>query len=102
MKTSEETGPNSGLNSAAEFDRMKPEQKEALLGWIKDTLTTARRRHPMTSYGLKHVFEKDGFYITNGQFKGAMLAAGHAPVDPDALNWSFRVKAIAKPLEPAP
>jgi hypothetical protein len=35
-----------------------------------------------SSYALKHYFEvaDDGFYITNGQFKGAMLEAGFEPL----------------------
>ena len=33
----------------------------------------------------------DGIYLTNNQFKHAMLMAGYEPVDPDALNWEFNI-----------
>ena len=45
-----------------------------------------------TSYGLKHILERDtGIYLTNNQFKDAMLLAGFRPVDPDELNWQYRI-----------
>ena len=46
------------------------------------------------SYCMKHDFEHEpyGFYIRNGAFQGAMLAAGFCPVDERELNWRFRVK----------
>lgn len=90
------TKPSIDVNDPAHFERLKPEEKTALAEWIALTLTKGPRRHSLTSYGLKHVFEKAGFYVTNGQFKGAMLAAGHEPIDPKALNWSFRVKSNGK------
>lgn len=45
-----------------------------------------------SSYGLKHLFEgtERGFYVTNGQFKMAMLFAGFAPDDPRDHNWSYK------------
>lgn len=46
-----------------------------------------------TSYGIKHILEGDtGIYLTNNQFKDAMLLAGFEPVDPDELNWTYRIK----------
>jgi len=70
------------------------EQQAVLLGWISDVLIPAKRVFHRTSYGMKHDFERepDGFYVTNGMFKGAMHAAGHEPVDPRELNCRFRVR----------
>lgn len=46
-----------------------------------------------SSYGLKHIFanDKDGFYVCNGQFKGAMILAGFTVEDITELNWHFNV-----------
>ena len=54
-----------------------------------------------TSYGLKHVFGRryrkvlsgtfESSYVTNGQFKGAMLKAGFDVKDKTQLNWHFNV-----------
>lgn len=48
--------------------------------------------HNWTSYGLKHLFENEtlsSFYVSNGQFKGAMLIAGFLPVTAETLNWFY-------------
>lgn len=39
------------------------------------------------SYKLKHFYSS---YIENGQFKGAMLAAGYSVVEPSRINWKFK------------
>jgi hypothetical protein len=76
------------------FDDLSAEQQAVLIGWIGDVLVPAQRVFHRTSYGMKHDFEqeRDGFYVKNGAFKGAMLAAGLRPVDANELNWRFRVK----------
>ncbi|MFR0500044.1 hypothetical protein ACLUYL_07480 [Limosilactobacillus reuteri subsp. suis] len=41
---------------------------------------------------MKHLFEDEesgGFYVYNGQFKGAMLIAGFIPKAADELNWIY-------------
>lgn len=83
-------------NSPDNYSDLSDEHKEFLAGWIGRMFKPSKRVfYAMSSYGIKHVFERSpgGFYITNGQFKGAMKAAGHAPVDDAALNWRFRVSA---------
>lgn len=62
----------------SEFEELNADQKRILLNWC-DLITPIQsfnQKH--TSYGLKHIFSNslDGFYITNGQFKGAMLKLG--------------------------
>ena len=43
-----------------------------------------------TSYGMKHILHDDTeVYLTNNQFKDAMLLAGYKPVDPNELNWRY-------------
>ena len=61
--------------------------------WVKKNIRAADRNYSgYTSYGLKHELERDtGIYLTNDQFKHAMLLAGFEPNDPDALNWDFNI-----------
>lgn len=65
-----------------------------VFGWIHYHISPASRtdtRH--SSYSLKHMVENDiGFYITNNQFKDAMLLCGYQPVDANKTNWLFKIK----------
>ena len=75
-----------------QYVKLTSEQKAILCGWIYDNLLTRRtvnRKH--TSYELKHLFEGSalGFYVNNGQFKGAMIECGFFPDDEDEKNWCF-------------
>jgi hypothetical protein len=81
-------------NDPAEFERLEPECKEALLDWIRAVLVPAKTVFRRSSYGMKRDFAKepDGCYTYNGEFKGAMVRAGFEPVDRTELNWHFRVK----------
>ena len=50
----------------------------------KTTLTS------YTSYGIKHILERDtGIYLTNNEFKDAMLMCGYKPTNPNDLNWCY-------------
>jgi hypothetical protein len=73
--------------------------KNAVQAWIALVFQPANTVYQHTSsYGMKHRFEGSAgnshahLYMTNGEFKGAMLAAGYEPVDREALNWMFRLK----------
>jgi hypothetical protein len=81
-------------NDPAGFQKLEPEQQTALVDWIRAVLVPAKKVFRRNSYGMKHDFDRepDGFYVYNGAFKGAMLAAGFHPVDESDLNWRFRVK----------
>jgi len=83
-------------NRLEAYDNLCPVEQAALLEWIRLATKPAKTVAPSTSYGIKHDFEDAGFYITNGQFKGAMRASGHAPVDPEELNWEFRIRPTGK------
>lgn len=76
------------------YDELSPEQKHTLEDWIAAWLIPGKKINKShTSYGLKHYFEASerGFYISNGQFKGAMLALGFRADDPESLNWCFNI-----------
>lgn len=71
---------------------LAPEDQKTVLKWIAENLLqtekTPNRHH--SSYGLKHYLTRDtGIYLTNNQFKDAMLLSGFAPVKVNELNWHF-------------
>jgi hypothetical protein len=74
-------------NHPESYEDLTPSQKAILRRWIEAGLPA-----DAGSYFLKHEFEEseEGFYISNGHLKGAMLAAGHVPVDDTAFSWVFR------------
>lgn len=84
-----------GSDSPNEFDELSELKKQMLLDWCHGIakIQSINRKH--SSYGLKHTFERsrNGFYITNGMLKGAMLKCGfdHAPVSSSSRNWYFNV-----------
>ena len=71
-----------------------PEQeRETVLAWIRQNLAfkSGNEVHS-TSYGMKHILESDThIYLTNNQFKDAMLACGFEPVKANKLNWTFHL-----------
>ena len=84
-------------NDPVDFENLSPEEQAALLAWIAVAIRPAGRVGPSDSYIMKHDFETaGGFYVTNGQFKGAMLAAGYLPVKREELNWRFRQRPTNK------
>jgi len=79
-------------NHPSDFDTLTEPEQTALLYWIEHAISRAKKADDRSSYGLKHDFEREGFYITNGQFKGAMLQAGYSPKDANELNWTFPIR----------
>ena len=66
-----------------------PEEMEEVFKWIHEKLIP-RKTHltGRSSYGIKHILERDtGIYLTNNEFKDAMLLCGYSPVDPNELNY---------------
>ena len=68
--------------------------------WIRENLRKSDEvNESYTSYGLKHELEYDeNLYLTNNEFKDAMLLAGFEPVDPNELNWRYRITYLKKDL----
>lgn len=69
-----------------------PEQeRETVVAWIRQNLLFKRGTEVhSTSYGLKHILESDThIYLTNNQFKDAMLVCGFEPVKETELNWTY-------------
>ncbi len=74
------------------------EEIDTVMNWIAENISV--RKTPLdgrTSYGIKHLFERDTrIYLTNNEFKDAMLQAGYKPVDPNELNWRYRISKKSK------
>lgn len=68
--------------------------------WIRENIRKNRSIYKGgTSYGLKQILQKDtGIYLTNNAFKDAMLLSGYEPVDPDELNWRYRVTLLREEI----
>lgn len=88
--------PYSDYNNPKEYNDLTERQQTILKIWIAECLNPFQTKSHLphwSSYSLKHRFEYSnyGFYVTNGQFKGAMLAAGFNPKEENTLNWTFRL-----------
>ena len=74
------------------------EEIDTVMDWIAEYISP--RKTPLyghTSYGIKHLLERDThIYLTNNEFKDAMLQAGYKPVDPDELNWCYCISKKSK------
>lgn len=83
-------GPGEDLNH---YNDLIHEQKQILDTWIKTSFEASRKEYDGgSSYPLKHHFSREcGFYISNAQFKAAMLEAGFPPLDPEKQNWHFKM-----------
>ena len=80
------------VNQTEDFKTLSKKEQAILMGWIRTRLTPRKsynRKH--SSYGLKHLFEEDNFYVTNGAFKGAMFASGYVPEFAQDTNWVFAI-----------
>lgn len=68
-------------------------EMDLAMRWIKENIRPRKTpNRGSTSYWLKHVLERDtGLYLTNNEFKDAMLLSGYEPVNPNALNWCYRI-----------
>jgi hypothetical protein len=78
--------------------RHSQDEIDVVLSWISENISP--RKTPLcehTSYGIKHLLKRDtGIYLTNNEFKDAMLLAGYRPVNPDELNWHYRISRKSK------
>ena len=86
-------------DSPSEFFNLPNDRQLHLVNWIQNKLTPIKTfTVSKTSYGLKHIYSdyseaKEGrqFYVTNAQFKGAMLLAGFKVKDTSEQNWEFNI-----------
>ena len=76
------------------FKSISPDKQEKILSWIKANVFPSQGGVLIgtNSYGMKHVLEdRMGLYMTNNQFKEAMLRCGFFPIDSQWLNWYYKI-----------
>lgn len=68
-------------------------EQSIVLEWIENAFIPGKCfNHKHTSYGLKHILHGDtNIYLSNNQFKDAMLIMGYKPKDESELNWIFNI-----------
>lgn len=78
------------------YDLLPDDVKHDLDWWISEYVRPATGvNYNHTSYGLKHLFgSATGTYVSNDAFKGAMVEAGHLPVDASQTNWAFKIQRV--------
>ena len=69
------------------------EVQEAVYAWIRENIMPRKTpNRGRSSYGIKHILQGDtGIYLTNNEFKDAMMRCGYFPVDENELNWIYRI-----------
>lgn len=77
------------------------ETQKRVFDWIDENFSPRRTKLPdVTSYGLKHLLQRDiNIYLTNNQFKDAMMHCGYMPVDPNTCNWIYRISKDSKAFD---
>ncbi len=87
-------GTESYLNNPVCYDDMSSKEKQTFEEWIQSKFEKSKSIYSRaSSYGLKHDFTRErGTYVTNGAFKGGMLAAGFTPADETEWNWHFKMQ----------
>ena len=82
-------------NQNSHFDSLSKEKQEQLIEWCKANFNAIKTFNDgVTSFDLKKAFSWDpkGFYITNGQLKGAMEKAGFSlKATRDGVNAKFNI-----------
>ena len=79
-----------------DYEKLSFEERVFIQLWLRLAIRPAAEEHPTRGYGLRVSFERDGFYLSNGQAKGAMLAAGHKPTSlrpGGTQDWAYRISA---------
>ena len=78
------------VNDTALLDDLTPDEQQAVTRWIRNSLVADENATTVSSYALKHLMtDETGIYVTNNQFKHAMLRCGFKPEHTGALNWVY-------------
>lgn len=68
-------------------------EQQELVKYIQEFCRPSYKRNSLSSYGLKAYFEKlMGDYISNEEFKEAMIVAGFTPCKRSCNNHYYKVK----------
>lgn len=76
------------------YDTLSLAEKNALSYWIEHAVQASTKvDEGYSSYGLKHEYERETkLYVSNAQFKGAMLVAGYLPTKKSEQSWHFLIQ----------
>lgn len=76
-----------------QFLNLESDVQSKVLQWCKKFfIPTKTFNDKYTSYGLKQILQHyDGTYLTNGQFKGAMILSGFDVKNLEDVNWIFNI-----------
>lgn len=77
-------------------------EHDVLYDWITFNLIPIKSFNDRkTSYGLKHIFERDecGFYVENDDFKAVMVEHGFKVKNPNDINWIFNISQKSPALQ---
>lgn len=100
-------GPKTGyyelvedIDRPSDIDGLSVDIKNKLIEWCKKHfIQTNTNNSKHSSYKLKHIYEKaEKTYVTNGQFKAAMLLAGFSYKDNAEKNWHFNISEKSSAL----
>lgn len=82
------------------FEQLHKEEQERILNWIKENFIPKKTiNYNYNSYGLKHLIQHDkGIYMTNEQFKKAMLLCGFEAGNIMKKSWNFNISEKSKAL----
>lgn len=67
--------------------------QEKVFHWIRENIKPIKSpNYGRSSYGIKHILQADtNIYLTNNEFKDAMMICGFCPVNPNDVNWFYRI-----------
>lgn len=74
------------------FGDLPKETQNIVLKWIRQNIIPRKTplQYKWSSYGIKHCLQAmTNIYVTNNQFKDAMLLCGFYPVDETEVNWHY-------------
>lgn len=70
------------------------ETQETVFKWISENLIPGKSKYGGSSYNLKHILQTDtNIYLTDNEFKDAMLLSGYQPIDSHEFSWHYRLSA---------
>lgn len=86
------------LDRPADIQSLSKDDILKAVNWCRENFKQTKGfDNDHTSYGLKHILEdKLHLYMTNGQFKAAMLLAGFEEENKEDLNWHFNISKNSK------
>ncbi|MBG9319425.1 hypothetical protein I4J37_06525 [Corynebacterium belfantii] len=84
------------------FLDLERSEQDRVLAWIRQSLKVPLKwRTHYSSYYLKHLLQRNtGIYVSNGQFKDAMILAGFKPVNARQLNHRYWLHPKSPALDP--